>query len=75
MRPGMLGLVLILAVLSMVLLVFRSRMLLRTTLRHARRLRRWRPRTPVDCPHCQREALCPPTSQGPAPPRPWELSS
>jgi IS1 family transposase/transposase-like protein len=40
-------------------------------LRRGRWLQRWRPRTPAECPQCQREAASAPACQGPAPPRPW----
>jgi IS1 family transposase/transposase-like protein len=71
MRLATLWLVLILAVLGGLLLAARCRLWPRAAPRRGRWLRRWRPRTPADCPHCRQEQAYPPACQGPAPPRPW----
>jgi hypothetical protein len=67
MRLADLWLVLILVVCGVVLQVY----LHRVPLRAPRRVgRRWRPRTPAECPHCRAEAAASPLCARPTPPRP-----
>jgi IS1 family transposase len=61
-------LVLILVVFGVVLWACLHRVPLRATRRVGRR---WRPRTPADCPHCRGEGAAAPTCAGPIQPRPW----
>jgi IS1 family transposase/transposase-like protein len=71
MRPAALWLVLILAVLVLgVLLAFGCRVRPRTPPR-AGWLRRWRPRSPDDCPLCRQEGPPSPACALPIRPRPW----
>jgi IS1 family transposase len=64
-------LVLILTMLGAWVLMCLYRTLLRAMPRQGGWLRRWRPRTPADCPHCRREAASPPPGAPCSPPRPW----
>jgi IS1 family transposase/transposase-like protein len=69
MRLAALGLVLILVVVGVVVRACLPRVPLRVTLRQMGR--RWRPRTPADCPHCRGEDAASPPCANPTQPRPW----
>jgi IS1 family transposase/transposase-like protein len=71
MRLTMLWHVLILVVLCILLLAPRCRRWHRARPHRAGWWRRWRPRTPADCPLCRQQDPPPSAPAAPAPPRPW----
>jgi hypothetical protein len=71
MRLAMLWHVLILVVLCILLLAPRCRRWRRARPRRAGWWRRWRTRTPADCPLCRQQDPPPSARAAPAPPRPW----